>query len=608
VAGFAACSPKASTNASRGSDGSWLVYPRVLFLTTGSDGLGTLPSGANICLEVMDGLGAFTEVADKSVLLNRVRLDSTRIIVAPTIAGYHDADRVFSLSFLDSASMVNLREWVEAGGILIAGENVGRNTIDGEDRVASSNIMDEREWPLAAVFGYPMQEANLRGYRLVRDSGSALLEAYRPDLTQPLTNAWLLVPVESAMAGSVEVQAWWTDGRTSYPGVTLHPCGRGYGIMVSHFLLLQPSVDGGAGDIAAITEFYRRVFSLAFPGGPEVYVNPWPGAHRSALAVTVNEAGADSAGLGIEPMLGRLLGVPGSGDIDVFVTGRVPGPTLDYLRQEPRVRLASFSFSHRYFRDLDYCRSVWEIASLEDYLRDPLEGFRFPFSNRSAAGMFTLALRGYRYESSVFVDHATGFAGALFPYNLPIWTKGQYCLTTGLLELSPTIEDWDYYGGGALAKEYPAAAQTRDAQRLAARLNSVWQGLVRDRRGMMILVLHARYSGYSEATLEPVRQFVGAAAKSGDAWVSSLAGIADWWSARRNVDIRMRCGGSRTVLSLKNRNPEPVRAFTICLAEPDLKVAARGLSLERVDRAESDGAFTYLTFDLATTGEIEVSR
>jgi hypothetical protein len=585
-----------------------LIYPRVLFLTTGSDGLGTLPSGANICLEVMDGLGAFTEVADKSVLLNRARLDSTRIIVAPTIAGYHDADRQFSLSFLDSASMANLDEWVRAGGIFVAGENVGRNTLDGEDRAASGNLIDEAEWPLAAVFGYPMQEANLSGFRLVNESGSVLLQAYRPDLTRPLPDAWLLVPVESAMAGGVAVQARWTDGHASYPGVTLNPYGQGWGVMVSHFQLLQPSVDGGAGDVPAITDFYRRVFALAFRGGPEVCVNPWPGAHRSALAVTLNEAGGDSAETGIESMLARLLGVPGSGDIDVFVTGRVPEPTLDYLRREPRVKLASLSFSHPYFRDLDYCRTVWEIARLEDFLRTPLAGFRFPFSNRTAAGMFTLVRRGYQYESSVFVDHAAGFAGALFPYNLPIWVKGQYCLTTDLLELSPTLEDWDYYGEGALATGYPPAAQARDAQRLVARLQSVWHDLVRDRRGMMVLVLHSQYSGYSNATLGPVTQFLTDVSESGDAWCSSLAGIADWWNARRNVDIRVKSGEDRTVLSFTNRNLEPVRGLTLRLGEPGLKVAARGLTVERAERTEGDGTFTYLTFDLTATGEIEVAR
>jgi hypothetical protein len=602
------CGPRPGAAGAGTSLSDALVYPRVLFLTTGSDGLGTLPSGANICLEVMDGLGAFTEVADKSVLLDRARLDSTRIIVAPTIAGYDDADRQFSLSFLDSASMANLDEWVRAGGILVAGENIGRNTLEGEDRAASGNLIDEAEWPLAAVFGYPMQEANLSGFRLVNDSGTNLLQAYRPELTQPLPDAWLLVPVESAMAGGVVVQARWTDGHASYPGVTLNPYGQGWGIMVSHFLLLQPSVDGGAGDVPAITDFYRRVFALAFRGGPEVCVNPWPGAHRSALAVTLNEAGGDSAETGIETMLARLLGVPGSGNIDVFVTGRVPQPILDNLRQERRVQLASLSFSHPYFRDLDHCRTVWEIARLEDFLRVPLAGFRFPFSNRTAAGMFTLFRRGYRYESSVFVDHAAGFVGALFPYNLPIWVKGQYCLTTDLLELSPTLEDWDYYGEGALAAGYLPAAQARDAQRLGARLQSVWHDLVRDRRGMMVLVLHAQYSGYSNATLEPVTQFLTDVSKSGDAWCSSLAGIADWWNVRRNVDVRVSADANRTALSFTNRNPAPVRALTLRLAEPGLKVAARGLSVKRTERDEGDGTFTYLTFDLISAGEIEVSR
>jgi len=580
----------------------------VLFLTTGTDGLGTLPSGANICVEVMDGLGAFTEVADKSVLLDRARLDSARIIVAPTIAGYHDADRVFSLSFLDSASMANLADWVRAGGILIAGENIGRNTLEGEDRVGSGNLLDEREWPLEPVFGYPMQEANLQGFRLERDSGAGLLQGYRTELTGALAVAWLLVPVESAMAGSVEVQARWTDGQTSYPAVTVNPRGKGYGIMVSHFLLLQPSVDGGAGDVPAITEFYRHVFALTFLGGPEVCVNPWPGAHRSALAVTVNEAGGDSVVAGIKPMLEKWSGIPGSGETDVFVTGLVPQSTIEYLKRNPRVRLASLSFSHPYFRDVDYCRTVWEIARLEDFLRTPVAGFRFPFSNRTASGIFTLERRGYRFESSLFVDHAAGFAGTLFPYNLPIWSTGQYCLSTEMLELSPTVEDWDYYGEGALGAGYAPDAQARDARRLAARLQSVWHDLVLDRRGMMVLVLHAQYAGYSETTLAPITQFLAATAKSGDAWWSSLGGIADWWNTRRNVDIRVDADSNRTVLRFTNRNPAPIRALTVRLGEPGLKAVARGVSIKRAERAEEDGTFTYLTFDLATSGEIEVSR
>ncbi len=610
AAGFAACPPKTSTTAGSAGVEGWLVYPRVLFLTTGSDGLGTLPSGANICLEAFDGLGAFTEVADKSVLLDYARLESTRIIVVPTIAGYHDADRTFSLSYLDSASMANVKEWVRAGGILIAGENAGRNTLEGEDRVASGNLIEEKEWPLAAVFGYPMQEANLKGFRLEKDTGAALLEGYHVELTGPLPDAWLLVPVESAAAGGVDALARWTDGSASYPGITLNAFGRGYGMMVPYFLLLQPSVDGGAGDVSAITVFYRRVFALAFGAGPDVCVNPWPGAYRSALAVTLNEADGDSttAGPGIRPMLSSLFGVPGVKEVDVFVTGRVPEPTLDYLRQEPRVKLASLSFSHPYFRNLDYCRTVWEIARLEDLLRTPLAGFRFPFSNRTAAGMFTLARHRYRYESSIFVDHAAGFVGALFPYNLPIWVRDQYCLTTDVLELSPTLEDWDYYGEGTLAAEYPTAAQSQDAQRLAARLQSAWRDLVRARRGMMVLTLHASYAGHSETTLAPVTQFLDEASKSGDAWLTSLAGIAGWWAARRNVDIRMKSGAGRTVLTFTNRNPEPVRGMTLRLTEPGLKVVARGVSLKRVDRTEEDGTFAYLTFDLGTTAEVEVSR
>lgn len=601
------CTSGASTGGNDNGPGSSLVYPRVLFLTTGADGAGLLPSGANICLETFNGLGAFAEVADKSVLLDRGRLDSVRIIVAPTIAGYHDADRVFSLSFLDRASMVNLADWVRSGGILVAGENIGRNTVEGEDRVASGNLLAESEWPLARVFGYEMTETNLAGFRLAREPGAPLLDCFREELSRPFEEAWVLVPVEPG--AGVRVLASWTDGQASHPAVTLNPCGRGFGVLVPYFLLLQPSVDGGAGDVSAIAGFYRGLFALALGDGPEVFVNPWPGPFRAALAVTLNETGESlPAGVGTERFLARLFAVPGLRRADAFVSGGVPDTTLDLLRREPRVNFASLSFSRPRFSDLDYCRTVWEIARLENLLGQPVTGFRFPFSSRTAGGLLVLSQRGYRYDSSIFVDHATGFAGALFPYNLPAWVRDHYCLVTGLLELSPMVEDWEFFGAGAAAPVYPVSEQARDARRFAGRLETNWRDLARTRRGMMILSLHAAYSGFSETTLEPVAGFLAESAATGDAWLAGMDEVVDWWSARRNVDIRVRAGADRTVLGFTNSNPEPVRGLTLRLEEPGLRARATGVKLDRVERIEEDGNFTYLIFDLATTAEVEVYR
>ncbi len=586
-----------------------LVYPRVLFLTTGSDGAGTLPSGANICLETFSSLGAIVEIADKTVLLDSARLASARIIVAPTIAGYHDADRTFSLSFLDDASMRNLAAWVEAGGILIAGENVGRNTIEGEDRVTSGGILDGEEWPLARVFGYSLAETNLKGFWMVKDSAALLLAGFRTELAPVLPEAWLLVPVDSTVASGVQVLSYWVRDRTRHPAITLNRCGRGWGILVPLFLLLQPAFDGGAGDVPAIAEFYARVFALAFDG-PAVYVNPWPGAHRSALAVTLNEAEvADSiAELKLRTTLSRLLAAPGVARLDVFVTGLLPDSVVARLKKEPKVKLASLSYSHRFFTELDFCRTMWEIVRLEDRLRLPLTGFRFPFSRRTPAGLFSLARRGYRYESSVYINHVSGLAGALFPYNLPVWVKGQYCLVTDMLELSPTIEDWDFYGAGVASTVYGDSAQARDARRFAARLESHWQSLVRARRGMMILTLHSAYSGHSGITLAPVTDFLAAAARAGDVWLAGMDDIANWWNARRNVEIRVTSSNQKTVLRFANNNPEPVRNLAVRLTEPGLNIQTRGTVVSRVERTEEDGTFTYLVFDLDKTAELEVTR
>jgi hypothetical protein len=459
------------------------------------------------------------------------------------------------------------------------------------------------------VFGYAMTERNLAGFRLVKDSAAELLRGYRHELSYPFGEAWLLVPTDSGRSESLQALAWWTDGTDSLPGITANPCGRGWGILVPYFLLLQPSIDGGAGDIPAISSFYRGLFKLALGEGPEVFVNPWPGPYRAALSLTLNEAGEplpDSGGLA--RTLDRLLKAPGVRELDVFVTGGVSEPALDRLRTDSRLHLASLGFSHARFLNLDYCRAVWELARLEDLLGVPVRGFRFPFSDRTAAGMFALARRGYRFDSSIFLDHATGFAGALFPYRLPVWAAGQYCVVADVLELSPALEDWEFYGAGAAAPDYPEEDQVRDARRFGARLQSAWQDLALARRGMMVLSLHAAYCGLSDATFGPVSGLLAGVAEEGDAWVAGLERIADWWDTRGNVDIRVGSEPGRTVLSLTNRNPEPIRGFTVRLADPELRVRASGIKPDRVEREEEDGTAVYLTFDLGTTGRLEVYR
>lgn len=583
--------------------GTGLLFPRVLILTTGTDGAGTLPAGANVAMETFNRLGAQAWVGNKSFLLEPQRLARFRIIIAPTTYGYHDGDRLFSLTYMDEVMLANLADWVERGGILVAGENVGRNTIDGEDRVVSDGLLDEMEWPLARVFGYRLVERNMTGYRLTRATDADLTRGYGVEIVPPLADEWILVP-DLVLGDSVRVQARWSNGADSVPGLTVNRFGKGHGVYVSSFGILHPSIAGGRGDVPEIVEFYEQVFGLAFGDAPPVHLNPWPGAARAAVAVTLDDEGNLAE---FERTLVRLFGVPRVKSVDLFACGEIPPDVLAFVRADSRIRLANHGQTRPFFDRIDNARTVWEIARAETWI-GRTGVFRFPHLRPSPVGMFVLSNRGYRVESSIRIDHRHGYAGTLFPYNLPVFTPGCYCLTTDVLELSPALSDWTFYGDGVDQAPYPEQRQRTDAGMYRAALDAAWRELIRPGRGMMVMTGQPMYTGHSDATLDPVISFLKDLEP--DAWVSGLDGIHDWWRTLENVEIRMSGGQGRTRLYLVNHNPDPVPglAFRIPVRDGTMPlVTSTGVSIDRLTREEEDGEFLYLVFELDRVGKVEVA-
>ncbi|HOH83805.1 MAG TPA: hypothetical protein PLI16_04275, partial [Bacteroidales bacterium] len=77
------------------------MLPRVLIVTTGSNlGNGVLAEGVNIAMQTFNRLGAFVTLKSRDILLDPQELNRYNIMILPTAAGYHDADRRYSLTFM----------------------------------------------------------------------------------------------------------------------------------------------------------------------------------------------------------------------------------------------------------------------------------------------------------------------------------------------------------------------------------------------------------------------------------------------------------------------------------------------------------------------------
>lgn len=581
--------------------------PKVLILTTGREGKGALPPGVIVSLEAFNKLGAFVRIENKDILYDSKALTQYSIILAPTIYGYHDGDRRFSLTYMDDAMLQNLSEWVEAGGFLIAGENIGRNTLNDIDRVVSQDKLDGKEWALAHVFGYEMIEKNLEGFSLLRNvDESRLFGDFTEEMVPGFQNPeWILVPDTSSVSEKVTVFSEWRNENTRFPGITLHPYGEGFGLYIPFFRLLHPSIEGGAGDIPEIQGFYRDIYEMMTdsPARTPFHINTWPFAKISALAVTLDDGGTTEE---YKRTLVKLFELPLVKKIDFFVTNNLRPGMLSYLKSDARIVLGNHSFSHPFFSSLDYCQTVEEIAKMETQT-GKVKGFRFPFVDYATPGMFVLDQRGYTYDSSVRVNHHDAFRGSVFPYNIPIYKSGEYYLTTELMELSPVQEDWYFYGEGVNSPPYSDENQKKDAAAYYTYLKNTWEGLIKPGRGMMIQMGHPLYQGHSEITMEPLVKFLREVDKQ-TTWAAGLNDIANWWAGLMSVEGWFRWEGKTLRLHFSNPRKKPLNGLTIRMPVEKrvLKVKSKNTKARIEERKEEEGRFIYIIFDLEETAELQI--
>ncbi len=551
----------------------WLLFlltiykpiPRVLFLTSSFDGKGVLPTGAHLVLEEFSRHGAFVTFHDKSILYSPDSLKKFNIIIAPTSYGYHDVDRPLSLTYLDTISMNNIVNWIKNGGFFIAGGNIGRNTLYGKDRILSGNILTAEEWPLGRAFGFDMVEIDIKGFKLKKMKSKPDLFDWYDDPVRPVekTDDWLLVPVHERK--DVKNLMVWTDGNKVYGGVTLRKYGDGYAMLLTSFLLLHPSFDGGWADVPQITRFYHNLvmFSMGIKKYP-TGVDPWPDGKKAVLAVTLDDGGKMSMyQLTLNSLLER---VP---SLTFFVTGKLDTKILNFIKRFKQVEIGNHSFNHPFFRDLNLNQSIAEIEMTEKAIGKS-RVFRFPYVNYTPQGLYALWTHGFKYESSIRVDHLNTFKGAIFPYNL-VFSFGNDLITTDLIEMSPIKSDWFFYQK-IYADNYPVKEKIASMKAYKSYLETMWS-IIKDARGMMVQMGHPMYEGYNKNFLKPLLDFLDEVRADKEVWMTNLGGIYDWWKKVRNVRVEVEEQKNEIRYKMVNFNRSELKGFSVWIkvTQPGVK-------------------------------------
>lgn len=502
------------------NDGNKLYrVPRVLIITTGKDGTGTLPEGVLLAMESFISHGAYARVNTRDALLDREYLAGFDILLMLTAIEYHDADRQYSLTFFEDLELEIIRKWVEDGGVLIAGDNIGRNLRNGADRISIYGRLEPDNWPLSACFGVMMSERNMEGFALYGDLDTNLRGELLPVLGP---GSWILVP-DSLLSENATILASWQNDSAKFPAMIMNFYGKGISILLPSSYLLHPSNEGGIWNAVQIDAFFQRVLKEFYQRFPlRVGMSPWPDAHPAAFAVSLNSDGKLQDYRHVFSLLAEKKVAP-----SLFVNGVLEQNIRDYLATTPH-QLQSNGWRKTNMRDLTFSETVFQVELNEQEWDRDFSGFRFPYTLNSVWGMDFLQRKGYSYESSIGTDHTEAFYGSLFPYHLPVF-QGQNYQVLDLLEISPVARD-DYFYFRMIQEEEvvdPVALEQK-AQVFSEYLRLFWKQNALARGGMMVYLGHPLFTGYNDTTSVPLSRLLDTVSRD-NAWITTMEDIATRW-------------------------------------------------------------------------------
>lgn len=518
--------------------------PKALFITSGDgEGYGTVSDGVILSLQELNKSGAFVRLENRQILHFPKKLAQFTILIIPTTFGYHDADRRYSLSFLSDVEMQNISAWVKQGGTLVSDVYLGRNRLNGEDRISASNEMTQENWPMAQCFGVNLIEKNMQNQRIV-SSGEG---PWQGDITPVYdTPEWTLIP-SKLMDRSTRILARWFQEKPGEPAITVHPYGAGTAILLATFNLIHPAGDGGFSNGKEIQAFYHLVYHTAVSQRKyEINLNPWKNGAQSAFCLTLDDGGSPEQYRRILSYIQREK-IPTT----IFSSDDVSPEVVALLHQNPYITLQSRSHSKPDFRTLSYGETVEELLGNSSHFQTRFAGFRYPFTNNSFWGMKALDELGFLYDSSIALNHLEFYRGSLFPYNIPIFQDGYY-QSLDLLEISQIFhDDWYYFQDVLTNADYNSEDQKRDASRFDAYLQTLWMRGVRPNNGLMVFMGHPLYSGMSSIAMQPLKHMVETAREDG-AWITSPDEVAQYWNQLRDQKIDVKEVGPRVSLRMSD--------------------------------------------------------
>ena len=567
------------------------LLPKVLFITSGiSDEEPRLASGIVIAIQSFNKRGAPVKLEARDILYDYKEMSRYSIIILSTFPGYHDADRRYSLSYMSDEELGNLEKFVRNGGVIITGDNVGRNYSNGTDRTTLYRELTDDNWALSKCYGTSLTERNINGFGFSGHLTSTMWKDFSSGRTVIFPeDMWVLVP-KNIKSKSVDMLVSISKAGDTIPGILKNKYGNGMAFFLASSGFLHPINDGGYWSVDQIDTFYGYVLdAYNSNNGIKARLNPWPGGADYAFCVSLNAQGNRDQYERIFKKLKEENITP-----TIFVSGTLDQKTREFLLY-CNYPLASNGFSFVNFRELNYPVTVEEILRNESSWNNDFTGFRFPFTKPTFYGIMTLQEHGYKFESSIPANNLDFIQGAVIPYNLVVSRDGFY-KRTDILEIAPTYHD-DYYFMGFLDKATGIDSNyiNKNVRVYSEYLKNFWQFAVKPYNGLMVFLGHPRYVGYNDATLSALSDLIGVVKKD-RVWITSIDEVSKFRTGLGAMEFYSKPATNGFEIHIAGT--DNTRLQEVCLnVEGKVKSASANQGKVKVISSESHAQIIFEAFD-----------
>ena len=531
--------------------------PKALFITTGINFKHqdpALPSAIVIAIQELSKNGIPVKLSDRDILYEKEKLMKYQILILLTAQDIHDADREFSLTYMTDAELNNIKEFVRKGGFLISGDNVGRNTYEGDDRMLQEGELNPDNFPLADVYGMILKEMNMKDYEIVGTK-----QAFEGEKKAGYENdIWLPTGVQ-IISDKLDTLAIWRKGIITYPAITRNNYGRGRSYLIGLSDWLTPANNGGEAGVSQIEKFYEYVaYDYYHYNALPVQQNLWPNGYDAAFAVSFNIADTlTSYKFVMEKLQSQHI------NPTFFVSGIIKSDIKKYLKKT-NATLASSGYLYADYTVFDFADATQDILQNEAGWQIKFKGFRFPFTTPSYEGMLALKKNNYAYDSSIGANNIDFIHGSVVPYNL-VLAGDDYYQATDMFEIAPTYHDDYFFIGKLKTNEYKTPRQLEnDILRYRQYLQDYWNYAVKPNKGLMLVLAHPDLTGYSENTFSALQNIIDTV-KTQNVWITDLPNIVDYFKNIDNVTLFVENNETLVRIFVKTENDAQIKNYSLKL-------------------------------------------